>query len=521
MNVASIARRLRASRLRARITGRRGGDAGRPRPGWHAIQALTALLVAMAPIAVGTGTAFAEPGPAVTVQFPSSVTVGDTKVAGSLTITNTAASQASVDIVTLVPACGTSNFTADGDCPSGFADPDVFQLPANAFGGGNGACDGEVFDLGNVDAATGQVQFSPASPIILSPAGTENSTCVVDFTFSVIETPTKPAGSGPSGLQTDPIGFATEGSSDGTPRGGGGSTAVSVAKFAFALSGSTPNSTATLGSPIADSATLSPAAPVPPAQAPTGSISFSLYGPTDPTCVDAPVFTATTPASTATQYTSASYTPTEAGAYHWIASYPGDANYQATTTTCGAAGQTSTVSQTPQTISFTSVPPNPATVGQTYTVTANGGASGNSVVFTADPSSKSVCTVTGGRVVFTGVGMCVIDANQAGNTDYLAAPQAQQTVTVTRAPTTLVAARASRGLVITLSATLTRTTTGAALAGEPVSFSLFGHPVCAATTNSAGVASCKAIGLVLGPASYTARFAGDANNLPTTATGGF
>jgi hypothetical protein len=45
--------------------------------------------------------------------------------------------------------------------------------------------------------------------------------------------------------------------------------------------------------------------------------------------------------------------------------------------------------------------------------------------------------------------------------------------------------------------------------------------VCSGTTNSAGVASCKVLGVVLGPANYTARFAGDTNNLPSTATGAF
>ena len=88
------------------------------------------------------------------------------------------------------------------------------------------------------------------------------------------------------------------------------------------------------------------------------------------------------------------------------------------------------VGQAGQTITFTSTPPSNATVGASYTVTATGGASGNAVTF----STTSACTMSGSTVSFVGVGTCVVDANQAGNADYLAAPQAQQTISVGRAP---------------------------------------------------------------------------------------
>jgi len=86
----------------------------------------------------------------------------------------------------------------------------------------------------------------------------------------------------------------------------------------------------------------------------------------------------------------------------------------------------------PQTISFMSTAPSGATVGgPTYTVMATGGASGNPVMFTIDPSSTSGCSVAGSVVSFPGPpGSCVIDANQAGNADYFAASQAQQSFAV-------------------------------------------------------------------------------------------
>jgi len=89
----------------------------------------------------------------------------------------------------------------------------------------------------------------------------------------------------------------------------------------------------------------------------------------------------------------------------------------------------------PQTITFTSSPPGNATVGgATYTPTATGGASGNAVTFTIDASSGSVCTIAGANVRFNGAGTCTIDANQAGNENYEAAPQVQQSFTVASAP---------------------------------------------------------------------------------------
>jgi large repetitive protein len=90
-----------------------------------------------------------------------------------------------------------------------------------------------------------------------------------------------------------------------------------------------------------------------------------------------------------------------------------------------------TITQTPQVITFTNSSPPSARPGTTYTVSATGGGSGNPVVLSLDPSSTSGCTLnpsTGLVTLTPPLGTCVIDANQAGNADYLAATQAQQTV---------------------------------------------------------------------------------------------
>jgi hypothetical protein len=92
-----------------------------------------------------------------------------------------------------------------------------------------------------------------------------------------------------------------------------------------------------------------------------------------------------------------------------------------------------------QTIAFTSSAPTTANTGDTYQVSAAGGASGNAVALTIDPSSTSVCSisaatanftstgvVSSATVTYTAPGTCLIDANQAANALYQAAPQQQQ-----------------------------------------------------------------------------------------------
>jgi hypothetical protein len=57
--------------------------------------------------------------------------------------------------------------------------------------------------------------------------------------------------------------------------------------------------------------------------------------------------------------------------------------------------------------------------------------SGLPVVLSVDSSSGTgVCTVSGNTVTFSAAGTCVMDANQAGNATYAAAPPVQQTIKV-------------------------------------------------------------------------------------------
>jgi hypothetical protein len=131
-------------------------------------------------------------------------------------------------------------------------------------------------------------------------------------------------------------------------------------------------------------------------------------------------------------------------------------------------------------------------VGQSATLTATGGGSGNPVVFSVDASSGAgVCSVSGtngSTVNYLAAGTCVIDANQAGGGGYTAAPQVQQTITVSTADTQTITFPSPGPGVVGQSATLTATGGGS---GNPVVFSVdasSGAGVCSVSgTNGATV----------------------------------
>ncbi len=98
----------------------------------------------------------------------------------------------------------------------------------------------------------------------------------------------------------------------------------------------------------------------------------------------------------------------------------------------GAFQRPSQPSKEAQTIEFTSAAPSSANVGgPTYTVSASA-SSGLPVVLTS--ATPSVCSMTGSTLSFSATGTCTIDANQPGDADYEAAPQAEQSFTVAGAP---------------------------------------------------------------------------------------
>lgn len=82
----------------------------------------------------------------------------------------------------------------------------------------------------------------------------------------------------------------------------------------------------------------------------------------------------------------------------------------------------------PQDIVFTSVPPDPATVGDSYLVTATA-SSGLAVTFTSP--TPAVCTLAGATLSFVAQGSCSVVADQAGDASFLAAVSQSQNFNVT------------------------------------------------------------------------------------------
>jgi hypothetical protein len=71
------------------------------------------------------------------------------------------------------------------------------------------------------------------------------------------------------------------------------------------------------------------------ANAPTGTISFDLFGPGDENCTGAPLATSTASVSGNGSYESAKFRPTQVGTYRWKAAYSGDLENNPLNGACG------------------------------------------------------------------------------------------------------------------------------------------------------------------------------------------
>jgi hypothetical protein len=104
-------------------------------------------------------------------------------------------------------------------------------------------------------------------------------------------------------------------------------------------------------------------------KSPGGTIGFSLYGPDDTTCSNAPVFTQSIDDTThKQQVVSGSFTPTLPGLYQWVDTYSGDATYAPAAGKCGDS--TEQVLVTVVTPTITTVASPSVAVGGSVTDTA-------------------------------------------------------------------------------------------------------------------------------------------------------
>jgi len=181
------------------------------------------------------------------------------------------------------------------------------------------------------------------------------------------------------------------------------------------------------------------------------------------------------------------FTGTGSGSPIIVTGLTNGVSYTFTVTATNSAGtgvasgsSNSVVPAAPQTITFAN--PGAQNFGTTPTLTATS-SSGLTPTFTS--STTGVCTVTtGGALTFITAGSCTINADQAGDSSYLAAPQVSQTFTVNTvvpgAPTSVVATPGDTQASVAFTAPAS--TGGSTLTGYTVTVS----PADVAPVNGAG-----------------------------------
>ena len=194
-------------------------------------------------------------------------------------------------------------------------------------------------------------------------------------------------------------------------------------------------------------------------------------------------------------------TPTAAGSFNFTVQATSSNGFS------GTRAYTLAIAQLAQSITgFTATPAAPVfTPGGTFSVAATGGASGNPVVFAS--TTPGVCSVTGSTVTMASAGTCGLTADQAGNANYSAAPQATLNVSIGQATQTITSFVANPAApVYAPGGTFTVSATGGA-SGNPVVFASTTTGVCTVTGGTVTIVSAGTCGLTAnqaGNASYSA-----------------
>ena len=171
------------------------------------------------------------------------------------------------------------------------------------------------------------------------------------------------------------------------------------------------------------------------------------------------------------------------------ANQAGNSNWNAAT----QLAQSFAVAKGSQTITFTSTAPSATVGGATYTAAATGGGSGNAVTFSS--GSNSICTSSGtnGSVfTFIAVGTCVVDANQAGNSNWNAATQLAQSFAVAKGSQTITFTSTAPSATVG-GATYTAAATGGG-SGNAVTFSSGSNSICTSSGTNGSVFTFIAVG---------------------------
>ncbi len=297
----------------------------------------TAAICAAVVIPIGPAAANVSLSTSLTV--PAATSVGQTGVAGSFTVINAntppqAGASNTITELSLTLSCGAAGSAAN-PCPS--PDPGVFQV-TSATGAAGTACAGVTFSV-SAPNANGTVTLTPTTPVSLLPPGgpAGSDRCTVNFTFSVLKLPVIDSNPGAAGVQTR-TSLRAQATSSGLTVATFSSVEVTVAR---AVAGMTTQASPAVpaGGSVFDTATLTG---VPGIAAPTGTVTFQLFGPNNATCTGSPVASSTNPVVGGTAQ-SDSFPVTQPGLYRFVASYSGDANYQPRSSGCNDPGESVTV----------------------------------------------------------------------------------------------------------------------------------------------------------------------------------
>ena len=130
--------------------------------------------------------------------------------------------------------------------------------------------------------------------------------------------------------------------------------------------------------------------------APTGTLTFKLFGPVDTAC-SAPIFTSVV-AVTATSVDSGRYTTSQAGTYRWTSAYSGDDNHSAVgPTPCSEAAAAVIVDKVTTVLNVAASQPTTSTIRDTATL-AGGFSPTGTITFALTPPGDTFCS---GTPVFT------------------------------------------------------------------------------------------------------------------------
>jgi hypothetical protein len=418
--------------------------------------------------------------------------------ANYVTSTTTAAQSVTQDVVPAPPVYDTSTVLTASANPSTYGQSVTFKAVVSAVAPGG--------------IPTGTVQFSIdgtnlGNPVTLDGTGTAMSPAVSNLT---------------AGGHTI---IAAYGGDLSSPTEGFGSSgqvlSQSVQQSATAVALASSANPAAYGQALTFTASLSPV--LPGTGTPGGSVQFVLNGQD----IGSPATVSGGAASVVQSQ------PLNPGTYTLSVITSGDPNFAGTTGSTtfvvSLVGVTSSLTATPNPVVYG----NPVTFTDTVAPAGGPGTPPAGMVKFFDGGTllgqSSLATVSGAQqaafsISTLGAGVHSITAEFQGNSFYAANTSSAVSLTVNRAPTSIVATPfvnvsllpvlGGLNLTVTVgivSATLT-TATGAPLSGQVITFTAGATPLCTAVTNTSGKASCSGAVLpVLAALGYLATFAGNTN----------